>query len=61
MLVKACKVTINMSLLGLALNWIKQVPNHLKTQKMINKAIQISPASLDYVPEKHMTQARYGL
>ena len=47
--VKGCKVTINMSLSGSELNCIKEIPNHLKTQKMGNEAICINPASLHYV------------
>ena len=31
--------------------WIKEVPEHFKTQEMCNKAVRIEPRSLAFVPD----------
>ena len=31
--------------------WIKEVPEHFKTQEMCNKAVRIEPHSLAFVPD----------
>ena len=60
MLVKGCKITINMSLSGLVLNWIKEILNQLKTQEMCKKGIRISTASLLYVSDKYKSHEMHN-
>ena len=36
--------------------WIKEIPDHLKTQEMCNEATRINPLSLPYVPDHPQTQ-----
>ena len=31
--------------------WIRETPDHLKTQKMCEKAVHMEPRSLKYVPD----------
>ena len=56
MLVKGCKALINMSLYASVPNWIKEIPDHFKTQEMCNNAISISPDSWFLVPDHFKTQ-----
>ena len=38
-------------------NWFKEVPEHLKTQEMCNKAVEKGPSwMLEYVPDHFVTQ-----
>ena len=36
--------------------WIIEIPDHLKTQEMHDKAVRIGPWSLRYVPDHLKTQ-----
>ena len=60
MFVKGCKVTINISLSGLVLNWIKEILNQIKNQEMCSERMPISTASLHYVPDKYKSQEVYN-
>ena len=31
--------------------WITEIPDHLKTQEMSNKAVHIEPCSLQFAPD----------
>ena len=37
-------------------SWIVAIPDHLKTQEMYNKAVDIEPLSLVYVSNRFKTQ-----
>ena len=39
--------------------WIKEIPNHLKTQEMCDEAVCMEPDSLAYVPDHLKTQETY--
>ena len=36
--------------------WIKEIPNHLKTQEMCDEAVHLNSLSLAYVPDRLRTQ-----
>ena len=56
MLVEGCEVTVNMSLYAAVPNWIKEIPDHLKTQEMCNEAVRMEPWSLKFVPDHLKTK-----
>ena len=37
-------------------NWIKEIPDHLKTQEMCNEAVCMEPWSLKFVPDQYKAQ-----
>ena len=37
-------------------SWIVTIPDHLKTQEMCSKAVDLEPFSLAYVPDLFKTQ-----
>ena len=47
------KVSINMSLYTSVRNWIQEIHDHLKTQKMYNEAVRIRTCLLEFV-HKHL-------
>ena len=47
---------INISLLEIIPVWIRETPDHLKTQEMCNEAIHTDPYSLAFVPDRFKTQ-----
>ena len=36
--------------------WIKEYPDHLKTQEMCNEAVRMDPCSLEVIPDHPKTQ-----
>ena len=36
--------------------WIREIPDHLKTQEICNEAVDIEPVSLAYVPNRFKKQ-----
>ena len=47
---------INMSLFGNVPEWIKEFPDHLKTQEMCDKTVCMGPYSLVFVPDCFKTE-----
>ena len=45
-----------MSLLKIILVWIRETPDHLKTQEMCDEAMRIEPYSLAFAPDLFKTQ-----
>ena len=45
-----------MSLLEIVPIWIREIPDHLKTQEICNEAVDIEPLSLAYVPNRFKIQ-----
>ena len=45
-----------MSLYAAVPRWIKEIPDHLKTQEMCNEAVRMKPWSLKFVPDWYKTQ-----
>ena len=45
-----------MSLLEIIPVWIREIPDHLKTQEMCNEAMRMDPYSLAFVPDNLKTQ-----
>ena len=37
--------------------WVREMPEHLKTQEMCNEAVRIEPNSLPYVTDQYKTEA----
>ena len=36
--------------------WIKEIPEHLRTQEMFDEAVRMKPLSLEFVPDHLKTQ-----
>ena len=56
MLVDVCKVLVNMTLHVSVPNWIREISDHLKTQKMCDEAVCIEPYSLEFASNGFITQ-----
>ena len=59
MVVEGCKVSINMSFYESVRNWIREILDHQKTQKICAEAVHMKLYSLEFVPARFKNQVMY--